>query len=129
MLTTMSRANSLCSVTSYSIESAQLTLHHHFPKRSGIKALVDVRLLLERLTAEQTSAGEWVNVIGYISSAPPTPMTKSSKRKIEAPAVHIQALMLWSAGPLDIGRYETCLAGTVDKDGPETKRLKTDNKT
>lgn len=110
-------------VTSYSIASAQLTLHHQFPKRSSTKALVDVRLLLERLTAEQTSVGEWVNVIGYISSAPPLLAKKSSKQGLEASAVHVQALMLWSAGPLNISRYETCLAGTASEDVPETRRL------
>lgn len=114
------------SVTSYSIETAQLTLHHHFPKRSSTKALVDVRLLLEKLTAEQTSVGEWVNVIGYISSAPPVLTKKSSKKGSEASAVHVQALMLWSAGPLSISRYETCLAGAAGEDVPETKRLKSD---
>lgn len=118
-------ANLLCSVTSYSMASAQLTLQHEFPKGSSIRALVDVRLLLEKLTAEQTSVGEWVNVIGYISTTPRAPVKKSSKRKMEASAVHVQALMLWSAGPLVISQYETlCLARTADKDGPETKRLK-----
>lgn len=94
--------------------SAHLTLQHGFPKGSSIKALVDVRLLLERLTAEQTSVGEWVNVIGYICPAPSAPMKKSSSRRTEASAVHIQALMLWSAGPLGISKYETlCLARTA----------------
>ena len=103
--------------------SAQLTLHHQFPKSSGVKALVDVRLLLEKLTAEQTSVGQWVNIIGYISSKPPTPVKASAKRKLDVPAVHVQAIMLWSAGHLDIGRYETCLARTVGEDELGTKRL------
>lgn len=123
---TKPRANSQCSVTSYSLESAQLSLHHHFPQKSGIKALVDVRLLLERLTAEQTSVGQWVNVIGYISSAPPAPVKKSSKSTAKTSAVHVQALMLWSAGPLDIGRYETCLTRDVRQGLTETERHKPD---
>ncbi|KUI58586.1 hypothetical protein VP1G_10959 [Cytospora mali] len=113
-------------VTSYSMASAQLTLHHDFPKQSGVNALVDVRLLLERLTAEQTSVGQWVNIIGYISSAPSAPVKRSSNRRMEHPTVHVQALMLWSAGPLDIGRYETWLARTTGKDGPEIKYSKPD---
>lgn len=104
--------------------SAQLTLQHDFPKGSSLQALVDVRLLLERLTAEQISVGEWVNIIGYISQTPAVQVKKSSKRRMEASAVYVQALMLWSAGPLDISRYETCLAGTAGKDKSETKHLK-----
>lgn len=106
-----SLVNSIHSVTSYSIASGHLTLQHKFPKASEVRALVDVRLLLEKLTVEQTSVGQWVNVIGYISSPPSAPAKKqSSKYKIETPVVHVQALMLWSTGPLDISRYETCLA-------------------
>lgn len=111
-------------MASYAIGSAQLTLHHQIPKGSGVKALVDVGLLLEKLTAEQTSVGEWVNIIGYISSTPPAPLKASSKRTMDVPAVHVQAIMLWSAGPLDIGRYETYLARTAGEDERGTKRLK-----
>ncbi|KAH8785028.1 CST complex subunit Ten1 [Diaporthe sp. PMI_573] len=96
-------------VTSYATVSGQLTLQHQFPKSTEIQALVDVRLLLEKLTAGQTSVGEWVNVIGYINPPPPVSATLSTKRKRSLPTVHVQALMLWSAGSLDIGRYEICL--------------------
>lgn len=116
--------NSPCSVTSYTIASAQLTLQHNFPHASGVKALVDVRLLLEKLTAEQTSIGQWVNVIGYIASPSPAPVKQQSKREMGVPSVQIQALVLWSAGPLDIGRYERCLAGVAERDEPEAKRQK-----
>lgn len=98
------------SVTSYATVSGQLTLQHQFPKSSEVQALVDVRLLLEKLTAEHTAVGAWVNVIGYINSPPSASLNKSTKRKRDLSAVHVQALMLWSAGSLDIGRYETCLA-------------------
>lgn len=90
--------------------SGQLTLQHQFPTSTEIQALVDVRLLLEKLAAEQTSVGEWVNVIGYVNSPPPASTTLSTKRKRGISTVYVQALMLWSAGSLDIGRYETCVA-------------------
>lgn len=80
-----------------------------------------MRLLLEKLTAEQTSVGQWVNVIGYIASPSPGTVKQQSKRKTEVPSVEIQALMLWSAGPLDIGRYGKCLAAAADKDESEAK--------
>lgn len=101
------------SVTSYATASGELTLQHLFPKSTEVQALVDVRLLLEKLTAEQTSVGEWVNIIGYINSPPSASVNVSTKRKRGLSAVHVQALMLWSAGELDIGRYEACLANTA----------------
>lgn len=87
-----------------------------------MKALVDVRLLLEKITAEQTSVGQWVNVIGYIASPVPPLVKQQSKRKMELPNVQIQALMLWSAGPLDLDRYGRCLAAVAERDEPEAKR-------
>lgn len=112
-------------MTSYTIASAQLTLQHNFPRMSEVKAVVDVRRVLARLTAEHTSVGQWVNVIGYVASSRPSPAIQSSKRKRDASSVEIQALMLWSAGPLDIGRYERCLAALTDRNGLGTKRQKT----
>lgn len=110
------------SVTSYTTASAELTLQHDFPKGSGSKAFVDVRLLLEKLTIEQTAVGQWVNIIGYIAMPQSGPVRKQSKRKTEASVVYIQALMLWSPGPLDIGRYETSLAEMALTVERESKR-------
>lgn len=101
-----------------------MTLQHSFPTDFEVKALVDVRLLLAKLTAEQTSVGQWVNIIGYIASPPPAHIEPPSKRKMEASTVHVQALMLWSAGPLDIGRYERSLAGVVEEQEPQERRHK-----
>lgn len=113
------------SVTSYSTTSAELTLQHKFPKINEVKAFVDVRLLLEKLTAEQTCVGHWLNVIGYIASSSTFSVKKQHNLKLESPTVHVQALMLWSAGPLDIGRYETCVADVAEKGTPKAKRRKT----
>lgn len=92
------------SVTSYTISTATLTLGHSFLQGTNVSALVDVKLLLETLKSEQTRVGEWVNVIGYVT---PEPARRKSKRADnEAAKVHIQALMLWPAGPLDVQRYD-----------------------
>ncbi|KAJ4423599.1 hypothetical protein N0V82_001766 [Gnomoniopsis sp. IMI 355080] len=114
--------SSLPSVTSYSMVSAQLTLQHNFPKTSEVTAVVDVRLLLEKLDAEKTAIGQWVNVIGYISASPPKPASKIRKAGKDAVAVHIQALMLWSAGPLDIRQYELCLLNRAETNSAEAER-------
>lgn len=54
--------------------------------------------MLERLTAEQMSVGAWVNVMGYV--------TGGTVGATAAPDVHVQALLLWSTGPLDLQAYE-----------------------
>lgn len=118
-------ANTSLSVTSYSTASAELTLHHNFPKTSDVKAVVDVRLLLAKLNAEHTSIGQWVNVIGYIAVSHSGPTAKIPKQpKTSESIVYIQALMLWSAGPLDVNRYEACLAdmAKMNESGSTTEK-------
>ena len=63
---------------------------------------MDVNLLLNTLGHEKTRVGEWVNVIGYVTR-------KQRMGKPTTPggfAVHVQALVVWSTGPLDVQRYE-----------------------
>lgn len=93
------------SVSSYSIASATLSLVHPRPDdRSPVRALVNVDLVLARLGSEQTRVGEWVNVLGYITSVPSIGSKPADGPK--SPTVSIQALLLWSAGPVDVQRYE-----------------------
>ncbi|TPX10772.1 uncharacterized protein E0L32_008341 [Thyridium curvatum] len=103
----MEKVRFLGCVTSYSVSSGILTLEHQYPVASTTKALVDVNLLLESLKSEQTQVGAWVNVIGYIKMPPSARPTKPAR---ERPTVHVQAVLLWSAGPIDIKQYETCLS-------------------
>ncbi|KAK3378064.1 CST complex subunit Ten1 [Podospora didyma] len=101
-------------VTSYSIASAVLTLEHQLPSDDHfVRALVDVKLVLERLGTDQTRIGEWVNVIGYITAINPPPAPAGERTDSgECSKVQIQAILLWSAGPLDMQRYNTSV-GTV----------------
>ncbi|EFX01158.1 hypothetical protein CMQ_6100 [Grosmannia clavigera kw1407] len=105
------------SVMSYAVAPGVLTLRHEYPQASRDRALVDVRLLLETLTANQVQVGEWVNVIGYVNRIVPAQSTKFPTREAKCKDVHVQALILWSTGPLDIQDYERCLgnwASNVD---------------
>ncbi len=99
------------SVTSYSMATGTLTLEHQYPPGSKTRALVDVKLLLDRLKSDQTQVGEWVNVIGYIAADPALHATTPTNQR--GPDVHVQALVVWSAGPLDIEQYEACLCRGV----------------
>ncbi|KAH7204303.1 CST complex subunit Ten1 [Fusarium oxysporum] len=94
-------------VTSYSTPSACLFLSHLYPRDSNATAVVDVSLLLESLTAEQTRVGEFVNVIGYITEQK---MTRDKKQPYqESKQVCVQAIVLWSTGPMDLQKYEKLL--------------------
>ncbi|CAK7200956.1 hypothetical protein SEUCBS139899_003656 [Sporothrix eucalyptigena] len=86
-------------VTAYDTSAGVLTLQHPYQpqptaRRIHVYARVNVDLVLERLTAEQTTVGAWVNVVGYMTSI------------VDASEVHVQAVLLWSAGPLDLQGYE-----------------------
>lgn len=106
------------SVISYSTTLAQLVLKHNFPKTAEVTAVVDVRLILEKLDAEKTAVGQWVNIIGYIAASPASLASESRKLERDFSSVHVQALMLWSAGPLNIDRYELCLVELGAANGP-----------
>ncbi|KAK4669374.1 uncharacterized protein QC763_202430 [Podospora pseudopauciseta] len=99
-------------VTSYSTESGVLTLQYRGSEdRQLTFASVDVNLVLQSLKAEQTRLGEWVNVIGYVTS------TDSKKLGDTNPVVEVQATLLWSAGPLNLEKYE---ASVQALDGEES---------
>ncbi|CAJ2502337.1 Uu.00g097310.m01.CDS01 [Anthostomella pinea] len=103
-------------VTAYSMHSARLTLEHQCPKGSTVKASVDVKLLLQVLKSEQTDIGQWVHVIGYITSAEmsaiadvvPLPEIR------ESICIGVQALVIWEADGLDIASYEKSILAKAD---------------
>lgn len=82
-------------------------LEHNHPAGTSVSALVDVNLVLETLNTDQTRVGEWVNVIGYVTSAVSPAETKSADPR--GAKVHIQAVLLWSTGPLDVQQYQNIL--------------------
>ncbi|KAL2260933.1 hypothetical protein VTK26DRAFT_4935 [Humicola hyalothermophila] len=92
-------------VLSYSPATGVLTLQHHLQEdASPVLVLVDVNLVLESLGADQTRVGEWVNVIGYITAI--ASMSDGKGPLHGSPRVNVQAILLWSSGPLDVPRYE-----------------------
>lgn len=94
----------LHSVTSYSTSSASLHLGQLQSHGAKIIALVDVKLLLETLTSEITRIGEHVNVIGYITAM--KRHNNMAARQERTSQVYVQALMIWSTGPMDLQKYE-----------------------
>ncbi|KAI0446953.1 CST complex subunit Ten1 [Xylaria telfairii] len=109
-------------VTGYSAHHARVTLKHSYPKEnSHVEALVDVKLLLETLKAEQTDPGQWVHVIGYLTFVDPaSPATAADSRHSSTSTtatttrVGVQALFLWIARGLDLGTYEKSMLATAN---------------
>ncbi|KAI1308477.1 CST complex subunit Ten1 [Xylaria venustula] len=98
-------------ITGYSTRSARVTLKHHCPKgNDDVEALVDVNLLLGTIKSEQTDAGQWVHVIGYLTFT-----NQNSSRGNTAPCVGVQALMLWIAQDLDLVAYEKSMLADANQ--------------
>lgn len=83
---------------------------HLYPRGTNVTVLVDVNLLLDSLSSETTRVGEHVNVIGYITSRQPQQHQQqqpSGKDALGTSAqVSVQAVLLWSTGPMDMYEYE-----------------------
>ncbi|KAG5928297.1 hypothetical protein E4U42_000915 [Claviceps africana] len=75
-------------VTSYDTQTATVHLGHVYPRGTNVLVAVDLHLVLETMKPGMTDVGEWVNVVGYVEDG------------------RVQALMIWSTGPLDVGEYE-----------------------
>ncbi|KAI0838780.1 CST complex subunit Ten1 [Hypoxylon sp. FL0890] len=99
-------------VTGYSTQSATLSLQHEYPRGNKTKANVDVALLLQNLKAEQTDIGQWIHVIGYITSIKQA-LLKANVVPHTA-SVGVQALVLWVAEDLDIQSYENALVSETE---------------
>lgn len=87
------------SITHYCTRTAIVTVEHDFPPGTALKAEVDVNLLLETMKSFETRIGEWIHVIGYLKSH----RDDVSQLRINP---QIQAIFLWTAGPLRLDEYE-----------------------
>ncbi len=105
------------SVTKYDIPTGILTLKHHYPSesRKPSKTLVDINLLLESIKSTDIEIGAWINVFGYVTWS-----SHSNKARVAATEKNtgtvplrrslVKALMIHSAGTIDVGEYERVLA-------------------
>ncbi|OBT80954.1 hypothetical protein VF21_00210 [Pseudogymnoascus sp. 05NY08] len=136
-------------ITHYNTTTALLTLHHDSPKGNHHAALVDLTLLLSSTPPPPTQIGEWVNVIGYITSQsapsaapsaapppPPPPPARRGERSSQRRGgkgergegegtkgehrTSIQALLLWPAGALNIQEYEEVVRDLKTESEAET---------
>lgn len=78
-----------------------------YPPGTDETVLVDIELVLETIQPGLTQVGHWVNVVGYIVEGNKSGVQKPLGEK--GSPRHIQALLVWPTGPLDVGRYEKSL--------------------
>jgi hypothetical protein len=75
--------------------------------------LVDVNLLLSTMKSTDTRVGEWVNVTGYVEEENRGLRRKEGRGRGDrgnVGALRVQAVMLWSAGSVNLGQYETAVS-------------------
>ncbi|KAF8473486.1 CST complex subunit Ten1 [Kalaharituber pfeilii] len=58
-------------------------------------ASVDITIVVEQIPIGELQIGEWVNVLGYITDM-----------QADGGTVCIQGIQIWSAGGIDLGKYE-----------------------
>lgn len=79
---------------------------------------VDINALLESVTAEVLRVGAWVNVLGYVRDAAYLSRNREDKLAMASEqSVYLEAIMIFSAGPVALGEYERILreAQNVDR--------------
>jgi hypothetical protein len=77
-----------------------------YPKGTNVLVSVNIELLLETLKPGLTHVGEWVNIVGFV-------LDGSRAAQAERASAHVQALMVWSTGPLDVGQYEKAVEDAI----------------
>jgi hypothetical protein len=103
------------------MKTAILTLEHNHPAGNKLRALIDVRLLLNTMKSNETRIGEWLNVIGYVMASE-TVRTNGPHRNTQE-AIPVQAIVLWSAGPLKLDGYQRSLDQQILEAAASDKQL------
>lgn len=67
-------------------------------------------MLLPDVDPQLLQVGEWVNVIGYVQGKHDT-----QSLKLEMGDVPVQAVLLWSAGAVDIAEYERVVSRRIQQ--------------
>ncbi|KAI9367014.1 CST complex subunit Ten1 [Aspergillus egyptiacus] len=105
-------------VKAYNISTGHLVLEHNYPrvkrtqqrpKPEPPSISVDINAVLETVTWEELCVGAWVNVVGYVrrGHGPSTSMSSSE-------SVHVDAVVVFPAGAVDLGEYERILYDSLE---------------
>ncbi|KAF8467220.1 CST complex subunit Ten1 [Kalaharituber pfeilii] len=74
--------------------SSSSSLSSSLPRKTKT-ATVDIAIVVEQIPTGELQIGEWVNVLGYITDM-----------QADGATVCIQGIQIWSAGGIDLGKYE-----------------------
>lgn len=81
------------------------------------QAHVDLDNIGDELPGRSTAVGSWLNVVGYVEHKR-WPQYMAVSKEILTPSAahsaHVQAVMVWIAGSLDIGAYENVVRARQD---------------
>ena len=113
-----SKAKVSRSVEYYDVATATLHLRHKCPaSQTPVEAHVNLAPILESVVRVEVEIGSWLNVIGTIAenirgtelSVRAADCQSGNRRRTPSRIVHVQALMLWSAGGINVADYERAL--------------------
>ena len=103
---TGSKVRFLGCVNSYDRQNGTLELTHAYPSPTNgliIRAIVDVNVILETMKRDDLETGAWVNVLGYVQG-------RQRNAGDGAVCIGVQAIMIWGAGSIRLGKYETTVS-------------------
>jgi hypothetical protein len=97
------------SVREYNTETGYLLVEHGYPDPARPqRAHVDVNMVLETAKRDIGQDGIWLNIIGYVRTDSTRARTRS-KASSEPSQPVVQAVLIWSAGAIDLKSYERTL--------------------
>lgn len=102
----------LSCVVDYDHKMGRLVVEHDYPRVASskplTKAIVDINMVLEGMNLDLLQPGSWINVIGYVRSRsmPTARRSSTSRRKAMVELPEIQAVLIWSAGAVQVDKYE-----------------------
>ncbi|KAL1988152.1 hypothetical protein VTN96DRAFT_682 [Rasamsonia emersonii] len=123
-----SKVRFLGCVSRYDISTGRLILEHKPAAASAASATttpiptttvpVDINHLLETIKAEDLQVGAWLNVIGYVREDEEKRHSKDDdeRKKDQTPAIYVEAVMVFSAGAVNVGEYERILRDAQEVD-------------
>ncbi|KAL4780937.1 CST complex subunit Ten1 [Aspergillus varians] len=110
-----SKVRFLGCVKTYQISTGRLVLEHNYPRmkkprQDPASVSVDVNAVLETVTWEELCVGAWINVIGYVRRTPTARWEEGASTPASvSDSVHVDAVVVFPAGAVDLGEYEQIL--------------------
>jgi hypothetical protein len=112
VLSNESQQLTVVSVEEYQTPSGTLVLKHNYPPSSASSTITHVNIdhVLETVKSTDIQVGSWVNIIGYVTAGEKIAKQPTARQSLKAKdpprQPHVQAIVLWSAGSVNLDAYE-----------------------